>query len=141
MHVACQSELVPTDLQPFVSQRSTDDWWLQLTAFNKHQCVGKPSNRGDQWISKINSAMNYDPRYGPSLAKLNFSILIPPTANLTVMSCEEKKGKSLETQAAHRPGSSSSRLFCSMLGTGPKPCEQLHPPPHLAALCHYYRAV
>lgn len=24
---------------------------------------------------------------------------------------------------------------------GPKPCERLHPPPHLAALCHCYRAV
>ncbi|TNN74321.1 hypothetical protein EYF80_015404 [Liparis tanakae] len=36
--------------------------------------------------------------------------------------------------------SPSSRLCCCELGTGPKLLEQLRPPPHLAALCHCYRA-
>jgi len=40
-----------------------------------------------------------------------------------------------------RACSPSSRLCCCELGTGPKLFEQLRPPPHLAALCHCYRAV
>lgn len=57
VHVACQHQLVPTDQYslhplPFVSQRSTDDWWPQLTASNNYQCVGKASDRGSDLVNQ-----------------------------------------------------------------------------------------
>ena len=59
-------------LCPFVSQRSTDDRWPQLTASNNYQCVGKPSNRGS---GLVNQNAETDWSMSPTVVSLGLGLM------------------------------------------------------------------